>query len=383
MLKKILTTAALLASVFVCETVFAKSYTFDIANPILNLTVKLEDVLAVQSTKKGRLVHVSKEAYETCNIDEIHNSSYVIGEYAPSDNQPATVYVLVKKLSAGLENLPIYDYGTTHHYIFQDDKDSNQRCLDGTDKFTFKIEDKERGPKKFTFDLENPIPNLLVKLDDVIAVNSTEKGRLVRVSKEAFETCNIDAIKQSRLTIGDFQPKDGNPWTLYILVRKLHGGLDGIPTYKKGRTYYYIVQNNKNSNQRCLDGDGKFTFKTEGKEPPITQEDIEKGVVADIRMINYAEKNKHKHTGEYRVRSIDKDGRVKLSYLNGVHFNHTNVPSRRNKVFWVVMRNDVRYVYSGHLGWHAKDGGYAFLIRDNSSYPYPQVNSGFVIESID
>ncbi|RLV61169.1 hypothetical protein D5018_02625 [Parashewanella curva] len=378
---KITTITALLASVLVCSSAMAERITLNLSSSISNLPVNIGDNIEVVSPKPGRLINVSKEAYDSCDIDAIKASRKVMGDFASNEGELRPVILLIKKFPP-LDIFPIYRDGKSNYFIVQDDEDSNQRCLANDGKFTLNIIDPNRPPKRYSFDITNPIPNLSVRLNDVLAVNSVEKGRLIRVSKEAFETCNIDAIKQSRLTIGDFEPKDGEPWTLYINVRKLHGGLDGIPTYKKGHTYYYIVQDDKNSNQKCLDGNGKFTFTTEGKEPLITQEDIDKSLVADIRMINHVELNKHKHTGEYRVRSIDKDGRIKLSYLNGIHFNHTNVPSRRNKVFWVVMQNDVRYVYSGQLGWHAKDGGYAFLIRDNSSDPYPKVNSGFVIESI-
>ncbi|WP_133407014.1 hypothetical protein [Parashewanella tropica] len=247
--------------------------------------------------------------------------------------------------------------------------------------------------ERFTFNISNPTQNLQIKMGDILAVESTDSGRLIRVSKDAYDTCNIDSIKESRLVIGDFQPRDGNPWTLYIVARKLSASLPGIASYEEGNNYYFIVQDDKNSNQRCLDNNGKFSFYIKTKEqpkPPVkpekpsgpTQAEINQKIVSDIRFINRTELNKHPQTGEYRVNGIDKDGRIRLTYLNGIHLNHAKVPAYRNKVFWVVEENGTKHVYSGRLGWHAANGGYAFLIRDNNSYPFPKVNSGFVIESI-
>lgn len=85
--------------------------------------------------------------------------------------------------------------------------------------------------------------------------------------------------------------------------------------------------------------------------------------------------------GAYQVVRIDNRGRLGLKDLDGNKFNMRTVRKYTAKVRWVSEdENGVKQIHQGKIGWINPKGKYGFLIRFDKSSPYPQLNSGLVIE---
>ena len=162
-----------------------------------------------------------------------------------------------------------------------------------------------------------------------------------------------------------------------LSILRTSAPLAGVLSFEYGETYYFAATPAFTVDEHLCKSGVKFSIKVADKVKEVRHDPL-----SDIAYLNEHGLGVHPHVGSYIVRKIDNDGRIRLSYLSGEHFNHQNIGEYRNQVLWTVEdENGNKHVYRGKLGWKSGNGSYAFLIRDRKNDPFPKEGTGFIIES--
>ncbi len=222
----------------------AVNFEVNLSKPENQQVASILDFGRITADIESRVSRVSKAAFDSCSLDDIQSSNLTIGEVGPN-------------ISVVLRFPPFqYQAGRTYYFIGQSDDNDTQQCASGM-KFSVQIAaepeltppDFGEGSREVNVDLnDNPSSTRhAALLNDILRVGSDTSSKLVRVSKAAYDSCDLEEIQNNPSNIGNIVPTNERLSKILLSLRESLG-------YRTGQTYYFIAQDNAEDTQYCQAG---------------------------------------------------------------------------------------------------------------------------------